>query len=68
MRACRPSWGVLNITGPLLAWSFTDTLPTAPIPVRLLPFKLSANFKVACVSVCPENQFGMMLFHGHEAV
>lgn len=30
-------WGVLNVTGPLLAWSFTDALPTAPVP-HVRPF------------------------------
>ncbi len=27
-------WGVLNVTGPLAAWSFTGGLAPAPIPVR----------------------------------
>lgn len=25
-------WGIMNVTGPLLAWSFTAELPTVPVP------------------------------------
>ena len=27
-----PGWGFLNVTGPLLAWSFTEVLPVATDP------------------------------------
>ena len=32
MRLAGPSWGFVNVTGPLLAWSFTDPPPVARDP------------------------------------
>lgn len=32
MRLQGPSWGFVNVTGPLLAWSFTDPPPVAKDP------------------------------------
>lgn len=35
LRLPRPAWGTLNVTGPVTAWSFTDSLPSSlSLPVR----------------------------------
>ena len=47
LRLPGPGWGFANITGPLQAWSFTETLPVAKDPlVRAL-----CDFQTAVVQI-----------------
>ena len=47
MRLPKPGWGVLNVTGPVVAWSFAEEVPEVLMPSH------TPNFSVYCALCSP---------------
>lgn len=67
MRLPKPGWGVLNVTGPVVAWSFAEEMPEVRLPVLVPPCALPPVPACGCLCKTRHSTVVMpavLLLHG----